>query len=282
MANDDRVATLFLILSMLLHLALLLPLPALQLHKVPQSEEQPRATYIVRMPQSARTPTPIASPSMPEPLPRSETPPVAAVEPRTAQLFERSQLRPEATPAPQLSSPPIKVVDPDRADRPLPRRPTTLKPHTTPMRHQKIPPLPQVAQTSVKPIREEAVKRPMPRQPSTLGQEAVMPRPPVRAAEELNPLTAYLAEIRAAIERHKRYPAVARRAGMAGHVVLQFILLADGRVIDPRVVENEGHTAFATAALESLRRAGQMPPFPDTLEQERLMVQVPIAYRLME
>lgn len=134
----------------------------------------------------------------------------------------------------------------------------------------------------VKPINEETVKLPLPHQPSTPGQQALTPQPPVNAAAAHDALAAYLAEIRAAIERQKRYPAAARRAGMTGHVVLQFVILADGRVMDPRVIENEGHTTFAAAALGSLRRAGQMPPFPDAMPQRRLMVQVPIAYRLME
>jgi protein TonB len=282
MVSDDRIAMLFLILSMLLHLALLLPLPLWPLDKAPLREEQQQVKYVVRIPQSARTSTPMTVPPISEPLPRSKTSPEAAVAPRTAQTLERSPLRQEPTTSPLLSSLPIKVVDPDRADRPLPRQPLTPKPQATTVQRQKVPALPQVAQTPVKPRSEEMVKHLMPRQPSTHGHEAVTLQPPVTAAEELHPLAVYLAEVRAAIERHKRYPATARRAGMSGHVVLQFVILADGRVLDPRVVENGGNAAFATAALESLRRAGQMPSFPDTLEQERLMVQVPIAYRLME
>ena len=53
-------------------------------------------------------------------------------------------------------------------------------------------------------------------------------------------------------------------------------------MIDPSVAESRGHAAFSRAALESLRRAGQMPPFPETIRQERLVVQVPIAFTLRE
>jgi TonB family protein len=70
--------------------------------------------------------------------------------------------------------------------------------------------------------------------------------------------------------------------GMTGQVVLQFVILADGRVIDPSIAESHGHVAFSSAALESLRRAGQMPPFPQTIQRERLVVQVPMAFKLTE
>jgi protein TonB len=108
------------------------------------------------------------------------------------------------------------------------------------------------------------------------------PPPQARAPGEPDPLATYLAEVRAAIERHKRYPAAARRAGMTGQVVLQFVILADGRVIDASVAKSHGHAAFSSATLESLRRAGQMPPFPEAIQQERLVVQVPIAFKLTE
>ena len=59
-----------------------------------------------------------------------------------------------------------------------------------------------------------------------------------------------------------------------------------GAVVEPGTAQPhimyQGPMAFGSEALESLRRAGQMPPFPDTMPQERLVVQVPIAYRLME
>jgi protein TonB len=108
------------------------------------------------------------------------------------------------------------------------------------------------------------------------------PPPQAPALGEPDPLATYLAQVRAAIERHKRYPSAARRAGMTGHVVLRFVILADGRVIDPSVAESNGHAGFSRAALESLHRAGQMPPFPETIQQERLVVQVPIAFTLTE
>jgi protein TonB len=282
MTSDDRVATLFLLLSVLLHLSFFVPLPFLQPREMPPKEEPPRAQYVVRLPQPARAMTPIPPPPTTRPQPRPEATMVAAAQPRTPQPLERPQPRQELTQVPDTAPPPVTLVEPERADRLAARQPMPLKSQATTVRRQKLPSLPQVAPRPVQPVEPEPVSRPVPRQPSSRWQEAMRPPPQALAPGEPDPLATYLAQVRAAIERHKRYPSAALRAGLTGKVVLRFVILADGRVIDPRVAESHGHAAFSGAALESLRRAGQMPPFPETIRQERLVVQVPIAFTLRE
>lgn len=282
MASDDRVAAVFLVLSVLLHLGLLIPLPSLQPREAPSKAEQPRVKYVVRIPQPTVAMSPLTPPPVATSQPRLETPPVATAQPRTPQPLERPQSRQEPTSVPPTPQPPVKPVEIQRADQLAPRQPSTLKPHATAVRRQTLPPLPEVAQAPVKPVGVETVNRPIPRQPSTQWQQTAVPQPQAKAPGERDPLATYLAEVRAAIERHKYYPAAARRAGITGHAVLQFVILPDGRVIAPNVAESNGHAAFGAAALEALRRAGPMPAFPETIAQERLLVQVPIAYQLME
>jgi periplasmic protein TonB len=282
MASDDRAATLFFLLSVLLHLGLLIPLPFLQPHEMPPTEEPPRAQYVVRLPQPARAMTPISPPPMTRPQPRPEPTTVAPAQPRLPQPLERPQPRQERTQVLDTAPPPVTLVEPERADRPAARQPTPLTSQATTVRRQKLPSLPQVAPRPVPPAESEPVSRPVPRQPSTHWQEAMRPPQQAPAPGDPDPLATYLAQVRAAIERHKRYPSAALRVGMTGYVVLRFVILADGRVIDASVAESSGHAAFGGAALESLRRAGTMPPFPETIQRERLLVQVPIAFKLTE
>jgi protein TonB len=282
MARDDRVATLFFVLSVLLHLGLLVPLPFLQPREIPPTEEPPRAKYVVRLPQPARAMTPISLPPTARPQPQPKPTTIAPAHPRTPQPLEAPQPRQERTQVPDTALPPVTLVEPERADRPAARQPTPLTSQATTVRRRKLPSLPQVAPRPVQPVEPEPVSRPVPRQPSSRWQEAMRPPPQAPAPGDPDPLATYLAEVRAAIERHKRYPSIALRMGMTGQVVLQFVILADGRVIDPSVAESNGHAAFSSAALESLRRAGTMPPFPETIQQERLVVQVPMAFTLTE
>ena len=182
---------------------------------------------------------------------------------------------------PDAAPPPVTMVEPEGADRPAARQPTPLTPQAPTVRRQKLPSLPRVAPRPVPPAEPEPLGRPVPRQPSPRWQEAMRP-PQAPAPGEPDPLAMYLAQVRAAIERHKHYPSAALRTGMTGHVVLRFVILADGQVTDPSVAVGDGHAAFGRAALESLRRAGRMPPFPEAIRQERLVVQVPIAFTLRE
>jgi protein TonB len=157
-----------------------------------------------------------------------------------------------------------------------------LKSHAAAVRRQKPPALPPVARLQT-PLAEDPTRhRPAPRQPSTQWQQVIAPPAPASPPGEQDPLATYLAEVRAAIDRHKRYPSAARRAGITGSVVLQFVILPDGRVIEPSVAETNGHSAFGAAALDSLRRASPMPPFPEEIARDRLMVRVPISYKLTE
>jgi hypothetical protein len=80
MAGDDRVAMLFFLLSVLLHLGLLAPPPCLQPRQMPPKEEPPQAQYVVRLAQPARSMTPLSPPLPTRPQPRPE-PTRAAREP---------------------------------------------------------------------------------------------------------------------------------------------------------------------------------------------------------
>jgi hypothetical protein len=80
MASDDRVAMLFFLLSVLLHLGFLVPLPFLQPRQMPPKEEPPQAQCVVRLAQPARPMTPVSPPPTTRPQPQPE-PTSAAREP---------------------------------------------------------------------------------------------------------------------------------------------------------------------------------------------------------
>ncbi|MFZ5609109.1 MAG: energy transducer TonB [Pseudomonadota bacterium] len=56
------------------------------------------------------------------------------------------------------------------------------------------------------------------------------------------------------IRAQPRYPFVARASGGEACVVVEFTIDEKGRVVDPKILENNGAAAFADAALEALKK----------------------------
>jgi protein TonB len=117
-------------------------------------------------------------------------------------------------------------------------------------------------------------------QPTSQWQQAIAAPQRQNGPEAKDVIHAYLAQVFAALERHKYYPATARHRGLSGRVVLQFVILPDGQVVDPHITEQHGPSPFSDAALTALRRASPLPAFPPNLRQSRLLVEVPIIYNL--
>ena len=83
------------------------------------------------------------------------------------------------------------------------------------------------------------------------------------------------AYIRDAIQHGIVYPAVARRMGWEGKVVISFLVLSDGSVRDVRVVQGSGHPALDRGAVEAVRKAAPFPRPPAEAE-----IITPVVYRL--
>lgn len=96
--------------------------------------------------------------------------------------------------------------------------------------------------------------------------------------QEQDAVQSYLGFIFQSMEDLKNYPSIAAQSGLSGRVVLRFTVRWDGEVIDPQIAEVSGHESFGDAALQTLRRVGQLPPFPDEIRRRELLVEVPITF----
>ena len=85
------------------------------------------------------------------------------------------------------------------------------------------------------------------------------------------------AGIRDGIQRRIAYPAMARRMGWEGQVVVTFLLLPDGSVRDIRVVQGSGHPVLDRNAVDAVRNAS---PFPRPPAEAKIVT--PVVYRLSE
>ncbi|WP_198353790.1 energy transducer TonB [Sphingomonas sp. MA1305] len=139
------------------------------------------------------------------------------------------------------------------------------------------PTLPAIAAAaaSASPVAAEA--EPLPPSPDAAPDTIAAPPAPQLAGH--GPDT-WEAQIMARLQRVRRYPEAARRAGQQGEVVLRFRLTRDGHVHAAAIVRGSGCAALDRAAEETLARADPLPPIPpDRPDAITLTVAIQFAVR---
>ncbi|EGV29694.1 TonB family protein [Thiorhodococcus drewsii AZ1] len=91
---------------------------------------------------------------------------------------------------------------------------------------------------------------------------------------------AYLSALQRAISRQQRYPASARRRQQTGTTTLAFVIQANGRIGQIRIVRSSGHSSIDRAAIDAMRRLGRFKPIPTELDRTTWALQVPIRFNL--
>jgi len=89
----------------------------------------------------------------------------------------------------------------------------------------------------------------------------------------------YLTALRERIQQSVRYPASARRRGLAGTVGVEILILANGTIGDVTLLESSTHALLDAAALDTIRALPRMP-LPPELPARPLRVRVPVVFQL--
>lgn len=82
------------------------------------------------------------------------------------------------------------------------------------------------------------------------------------------------------LNRHKRYPAQARRQRAQGTVKVRFTIDRNGRLLSHQIVSSSGHRLLDQEAEAMLKRASPMPAIPAELNRSRLTVTLPVNFSL--
>lgn len=86
----------------------------------------------------------------------------------------------------------------------------------------------------------------------------------------------------AQLARYFTYPALARRQGWEGQVLLAVTIEPDGQLENLQVASSSGYAVLDAAALHALQRVGRLAAAADWLAGTTLDMRLPVIYRLRE
>ncbi|QTD44337.1 energy transducer TonB [Ottowia testudinis] len=196
---------------------------------------------------------------------------------------------------PPLPSPPPSPVEPAQpeAARPAPASPPLRKTVTAPKPAPKAQPIPKMQEQRNAHV-EAAVQHAQTIVPSAAQAEpapqAVAPAPAAPTHAETRAPVVHVPSSAAAewrgllgsmLQKHKRYPTMARRLQQQGTVIVQAAFSAQGELLDCQIATSSGTESLDDAALRLVRQATL-----DTSRQSQpgkaLHMRIPIHYSLLD
>ena len=90
----------------------------------------------------------------------------------------------------------------------------------------------------------------------------------------------YLEMVRLKIERHKKYPDIARVKNIEGSVVVRFVITPDGGIREVEVAKRSRNRALDLAALRAVQNAAPFPKPPRHLFKGEIPLELTIVFEL--
>lgn len=94
-------------------------------------------------------------------------------------------------------------------------------------------------------------------------------------------LKRFLNTIRRKIESQKRYPILARNAGVEGRSGVRITIMKNGKLEKVEIMDSSGHETLDNAALQSVRDAAPFPPIPEAAKRERISMHIYLVFKIM-
>jgi len=90
----------------------------------------------------------------------------------------------------------------------------------------------------------------------------------------------YYTQLRAWLEKHKRYPRRAKLRNEQGVVLLRFVVTRTGEVSDFGIEKSSGFQVLDEAVREMIQRAQPLPMMPPEMHESRVELVVPVQFFL--
>lgn len=86
--------------------------------------------------------------------------------------------------------------------------------------------------------------------------------------------------VRLKIERHKKYPDIARVKNIEGRVVVRFVITPDGGIREVKIAKRSRNRALDLAALRAVQDAAPFPKPPRRLFKGEIPLELTIVFEL--
>jgi len=143
------------------------------------------------------------------------------------------------------------------------------------------------AAAPVHPVEKRKRPTPKPVQRETRSTEAIdqdqgsrAPAAAPRAGRSGTALSSWQSVLAAHLDRHKRYPAAARDAGITGSILLVIAIDRSGNVLSATVGRSSGFAALDGEGTALAYRASPVPPPPSDIGGSRITLSVPVRFNI--
>jgi protein TonB len=157
---------------------------------------------------------------------------------------------------PEVKPPPPQIRPPPKVEKPPPRKPEPDR-------------KPRATQTTAPPAA-----------PAPQASAAAAPPPGQATQPSPDTIRRWQSTLLAHLQRHKRYPTMARNNNEEGTAYLRVTMDRSGRVLAKRLERASGHGALDRESLDLMERAQPLPAPPVDMPGERFEIVVPIQFQL--
>ncbi|MFK7793739.1 MAG: energy transducer TonB [Gammaproteobacteria bacterium] len=178
---------------------------------------------------------------------------------------------------PVVDSTPIKP-------KPLIRKPKVIKPKPVKKPKPKVVVTPKITTPQVSPImiaKDQKETKNISSNKSTAKPNSAIRN--IGSTALKNKKASYYATLAKWLEKHKKYPTIARRRNQQGEVTIKFTLNRRGELLRFKLIKSSEHHSLNTAAIKMLKRASPMPIPPQEIigSGGELEFTIPVNFNLL-